>query len=110
MSAAVSVSAAACGLRAKTLCRLGLDLSRFARLDVVTAAPDLAQDPGLHHAALEALQRPVDAIGFIQVDLDHRSASGLRWGSSALPGPTGTRQRGDDPFPRRARDSEFSDR
>src|SRR5437868_1505323 len=63
-------------LCAQTLRRLGLDLSRLARLDVVTAAPDLAQDSGFHHTALEALQRPVDAICFGQVDFDHRSSTG----------------------------------
>src|SRR4029079_10513814 len=76
MSAVVSVPTSARGLGAKTLCRLGLDLSRLARLDVVTAAPDLTQDSCLHHAALEALERPVDAVCFVQVDLDHRSGMG----------------------------------
>ena len=64
--------------RTRALRRLGLDLSRFARLHVVTAAADLAQDPGFHHAALEALQRPVDAISFVQMDFDHRSAAVVR--------------------------------
>src|SRR5215203_2710532 len=87
MSAAVSFRTDAFCFCAKALCRLGLDLARFARLDVVTAAPDLTQDPGLHHAALEALQRPVDAIGFVQMDFDHRSSTGVRWGSAALQRP-----------------------
>src|SRR5690242_2722428 len=110
MRAAVSVSTAACGLGAKALCRLGLDLSCLARLDVVTAAPDLAQNPRLHHAALEALQRPVDAIGFIQVDLDHRSSRAVGWRRAAPPGPNGPGQCGANPRPRDARAWVFSGR
>ena len=50
---------------------LRFDLPSFARLDVVSAAPQLAENARLLHLPLERLERPVEAIGFTQNDFWH---------------------------------------
>jgi hypothetical protein len=41
----------------------GFELTSFTRLDVMPAAPELAQNSRLLHLLLERLERPLDAIG-----------------------------------------------
>src|SRR6186997_2519734 len=110
MRAAVSFRTDAFCFGAQALRRLGLDLSRFARLDVVTTAPDLAQDPRLHDAALEALQRPVDAIRLVQVNFYHRSSVGVDMEKRRAAGTDRFPRRGANPRPRRARAAVLNDR
>ena len=55
----------------RALCRLGFQLSRFARLDVMPASTKLSEDPRFLDLALERLEGPVETIGFGQMNFRH---------------------------------------
>src|SRR6185437_919572 len=49
----------------------GLALAHFAGLFIVPLAAEILQHAGLLHLALELLERPVEAVGFIESDFNH---------------------------------------
>src|SRR5688500_10021503 len=50
---------------------LRLELAGLARLRVVPLAAEVLQETGALHLLLEGLERPLDAVAFVQRDFDH---------------------------------------
>src|SRR6185312_10328793 len=55
-------------LVAGALSGLGLDLAGFTRLDVMAAPAELPEDARLLDLSLERLERPLEAIGFVEMN------------------------------------------
>src|SRR5258708_33129581 len=68
---AIALARLARCLLSRTSRGLLLDLARFARLHMMSAAAQLLKNARALHLTLEGLQRPVDSVVFTQDDLWH---------------------------------------
>ena len=73
MTGALGAPADAGGAMSSALRGFHLDLASGAGLHVMPAPAQLAENARLLYLALERLERPVEAVGLVEVNFGHRS-------------------------------------
>src|SRR5438309_3252620 len=68
-----------------TSCGSRLELPRLARLHIMALLAKVFQDSGLGDAPLEHLERPIQAVAFFDLDLDHELLSCAQLRNTEMP-------------------------